>query len=143
MNDQERIAIAAFAQDLSDALGRLAKALGGAGDGRTAEGAALYGPAHAKLHWNERVLRQSLIIQDILDGGGSVPRTQWYDIAAKYGYIGRGTAGFFRSDGTGLLTMRNNRVTVTKHGKERLAQNQERVNAERERLTHGVRRRRA
>jgi hypothetical protein len=72
------------------------------------------------------VLRQSLIIDDIVREGGAqgVDRDRWYEIAAKYGYSGRGLAGFFREGSAGLLEMRKNgRVYATKHGRERLAQN--------------------
>jgi hypothetical protein len=79
------------------------------------------------LPWSERVLRQCLIIHQILSEGGKVSKDRWYEIAAQYGYTGRAISSFFRSGG--LLEMRRDMVVVGKRGKERLAQNQARVDA--------------
>lgn len=130
MDDATRTAFARAAREISDSLARLSVAL----DKGTAEpaGGSQYGPAHTQLPWQERVLRQSLIMQAILDEGGWVTKERWYEIAATYGYSGRGLAGFFRAGASGLLEMRpNDRVYVTKHGKQRLAQNLGRVTAAR------------
>jgi len=70
--------------------------------------------------WEERALRQALIVNEIMDRGGSVPKAEWYEVAAMYGYQGRGLAGFFRKTGKGLLIMKGNQVTVTPHGRRRL-----------------------
>jgi hypothetical protein len=93
-----------------------------------------YGRASTRLSWNDRLLRQSLIIQDIVSEGGKVTKDRWYEIAAKYGYQGRGLAGFFREGKAGLLEMRGDMVYVTAHGKKRLSENAKRVAAERERV---------
>jgi hypothetical protein len=134
MTENDRVAFAAFASELSASLARLASALSG-GEGRAVTGStssSAFGPASQNTPWNERLVRQSLIIKEIVDAGGSVPQSSWYQIAAKYGYTGRGVAGFFRSNSQGLLEMRKDRsgqdkVYVTKRGKERLAQNKSAV----------------
>lgn len=129
MQHDERAAIAAFALEMSSAYARLAEALGGGGRMATTTTAApMYGPATMKLPWSERVLRQCLILDEICAAGGHVAQTTWYEIAGKYGYSGRGLAGFFRGNGQGLLDLRKNgQVHVTKHGRERLAANRDRV----------------
>ena len=129
MNDPERLALALFATEMSAAYSRLASALGGTESRSLTRSAppSEYGPATQALPWTERLLRQSLIIQEIINAGGSVPQQTWYEIAAKYGYKGRGLAGFFRSNGGGLLDLKNDKVRVTKNGRDRLAQNRERV----------------
>jgi hypothetical protein len=128
MDTEAQAAFARFVREMSESLSRLAATL----EGGESPGGSHYGPAHLKLPWAERVLRQSLIVQDILSEGGNVTKERWYEIAAKYGYSGRGLAGFFRGGNQGLLEMRKERVYVTKHGKERLAQNLSRVEGARE-----------
>lgn len=126
MNQNERRMIAQTAREISDSLIRLATSLEG-------EDASAYGPSTSSLPWAERTLRQSLIIKELLEEGGAagVSKERWYAIAAKYGYSGRGLAGFFRDGSAGLLDMRKNgNVVVTKKGKERLAQNLGRVETE-------------
>lgn len=120
MDSSERLAIAAFANEMSQAFSRLSAALAG-------EPAPAFTTSMTAVSWQERVLRQSLILHEIKARGGSVPQSIWYEIAARHGYSGRGLAGFFRSNAQGLLELRGNKVYITKRGKERLAQNQERV----------------
>lgn len=127
MDRDSKIALAKALREISDSLARLSTALEGSPDA-----GSQYGPAHTRLPWSERVLRQSLIIQDIVAVGGVVTKDEWYEIAARYGYAGRGLAGFFRGGSQGLLEMRkSNKVAVTKHGRDRLAQNLGRVEAAR------------
>lgn len=126
MTNDERVALRAFAADMSTAFAKLAAAFGGPVTGQVVT-PPLFPPASMQMPWQERVLRQSLILHEIKERGGSVPQTTWYEIANRYGYFGRGLAGFFRSNAQGLLELRGNKVFITKRGKERLAQNQERV----------------
>lgn len=128
MTEQERTALAAFAAKMSSAFAELSVAMGG--DAHPVAGVPpLFGPATTEMAWNERVLRQSLILHEIVRRGGHVPQSVWYEIAARYGYTGRGLAGFFRREGQGLLDLRNKQVYITKRGKDRLKENQERVDA--------------
>lgn len=130
MNDQQIGALAAFAREMSNAYSRLADSLGDSGRMAAPVTDSLYGPATMQLPWNERVLRQSLILHEIQEAGGSVEQPTWISIAGKYGYTGRGVAGFFRAGSAGLLELRkNNRVYITKRGRERLNANKERVAA--------------
>lgn len=124
MKDQQRKAIAQLASDIGAALEKFSRTF--YPPGCTPDGS--WTRADQSLPWSERILRQSLIIKEILDRGGRVPRTLWLEIAAKYGYSGHGVSGFFRSGTDGLLELRNDVVRVTKRGRERLAQNQDRVN---------------
>lgn len=128
MTEQERTALAVFASKMSSAFAELSVALGGDAHSVT-EVPPPFGPATTEMAWNERVLRQSLILHEIVQRGGHVPQTSWYEIAARYGYTGRGLAGFFRKGGQGLLDLRNKQVYITKRGKDRLKENQERVDA--------------
>jgi hypothetical protein len=128
METETKRAISQTLREMSDAIAQLAALI-------DMDGQEGYSPAHARLPWSERVLRQSLIIQDIVNEGGSVTRDRWVEIAGRYGYAGRGLAGFFRggSGSQGLLEMKKTgRVVVTKHGRERLAQNLGRVTEARE-----------
>lgn len=128
MTPEERTALASFASEMSTAFAKLAHTLSGGEPTALTPTSPAYGPASMQMSWNERVLRQSLILHEIQQRGGNVPQTSWYDIALRYGYSGRGLAGFFRRDGRGLLELRENgKVYITKRGKERLRQNQERV----------------
>lgn len=127
---------------LARALREIARAIETLADELSAPGASTsstYGPASTRLPWSERVLRQSLIIQDIVEAGGKVTRDEWYAIAAKYGYQGRGLAGFFREGKAGLLEMREDMVLVTPSGRKRLAENARRVEAERNRTSESKR----
>lgn len=116
MDATERAAFAELAQSISTALAKFADEMGGA---PTPIG---------REPWAKRELRQSLIIHQILEEGGTVTPARWQEIAAEQGYTGRAVSGFFRSNGQGMLQMVSNRVKVTKNGRERLARNQPRVN---------------
>lgn len=115
-NDAAAIALAQLARDISAALDRFAHDIAPGGT-----------DSASSLPWSERVLRQSAIIQDILAVGGNVTRDEWKTIAAKYGYSGRGLAGFFRSGKNGLLEMRGERIYVTPNGRTRLKENKDRL----------------
>lgn len=109
-NDQERGALAEFASEMSRAFAKLAGALGQSEV-----------PDRRSRHYWET--RQARVIKEIQDAGGSVDYGTWRLIAERNGYAGRGSAGFFRSDGTGLLNLtKDRRVQVTKRGRKRLAE---------------------
>ncbi len=128
MNETESRALAVCLLEVSSSLAKLAQALGASPHLVVDAPPPLYGPATVDLPWRERTLRQALILDDIQAAGGNVEQSLWQDIAAKYGYTGRGTAGFFRSNGQGMLELRKNgRVYLTKRGRERLAANKQRV----------------
>jgi hypothetical protein len=122
-------ALAAFAAELSASFAKLATALGGGSSRTGSTSSDGVEQTTQQTPWSTRLLRQSQIIKEIIDAGGSVPQQTWYEIAARHGYTGRGLAGFFRSNGGGLLDMRKDKVYVTKRGRERLAQNKGRVQA--------------
>lgn len=119
-------ALALVCERMSQTLADVAKEI--RADNRVGADSAM-GAAHMGLSWKERLLRQSLILDEIMAEGGSVSKDEWYGIAKKYGYSGRGLAGFFRSDGTGLLDMKGEKVTITRSGKARLKENRDRVDS--------------
>lgn len=77
-------------------------------------------PTPGLLSWKERVGRQRLILQEFVDRGGTVDKSEWLEIAGRHGYTGRAVSGFFRSGDSGLLSMQGNKVSITEKGLARL-----------------------
>lgn len=126
MDKDVAVALAEFCDSLSMALSRLGTSLRDVS--AETKPPLVSGPSTVATPWRERVLRQALIIAELLDRG-PVSRQEWYQVASTYGYRGRGVAGFFRSDGSGLLQLDDGVVTVTERGRQRLHENEDRVRA--------------
>lgn len=130
--DSNNAAWARFAHEMSEAFAHLAAALDGTQPSTVNTSAVVrpMGRVSTKEPWNRRLLRQALIVNDIIEAGGSVSHQTWKDeIAYRWGYEGRGLAGFFRGGDQGLLEMRNGKVYVKKNGKTRLKQQKDQVDA--------------
>lgn len=82
-----------------------------------------YAPVDSSTPPAIREERQRLILAEIADAGGVVPRQDWLNIANRYGYNSRRLGGFFaKNGGTGMLEMTADRkmVQLTSYGRERL-----------------------